>query len=282
MRADTRVGVDALGPMGGGVVSLRGGGAASPPPSGVGGAPPVLTADPALVVGLGETARTVLQRVDKVVAEDSDPLHSTLSNLEVFSDALSRNAGRVDSILQGLERMAAGGPPKSSTPMYDLAAPTSFPPFKKLAASLTVAEPTAIVMYDSQRVLKQGRDGGFTFLDDAQWSDALLKLVQAKLLQAYENAKLFAHVDRPVDGAAPENQLLVDIRRFGISASPSPTAEIVVAARLLSADGKIVAEREFRRTEPIATDAARDAVSALNVAFLDVETDLVAWTSESL
>jgi phospholipid/cholesterol/gamma-HCH transport system substrate-binding protein len=282
VRADTRVGVDTLGPMGGGLISLHGGGAASPPPSGVGGATPVLTADPALVVGLGETARAVLQRVDKLVAEDSDPLHSTLSNLEVFSDALSRNSGRVDSILQGLERMTAGGPPKSSTPMYDLAAPTSFPPFKKLLASLVVAEPTAIVMYDSQRVLRQAKDGGFAPLDDAQWSDSLLKLVQAKLLEAYENAELFASVGRPVDGAAPETQLLVDVRRFGISASPSSTAEIVLAARLLSADGKIVAEREFHRTEPVATNSAAAAVSALNGAFVDVETDLVAWTSESL
>jgi phospholipid/cholesterol/gamma-HCH transport system substrate-binding protein len=282
VRTDTRVGVDTLGPMGGGLISLRGGGAASPPPTGAGGATPVLTADPALVLGLSETARTVLQRVDKVVAEDSDPLHSTLSNLEVFSDALSRNSGRVDSILQGLERMTAGGSPKSSTPMYDLAAPTSFPPFKKLLAGLVVAEPTAIVMYDSQRVLRQARDGGFTSLDDAQWSDSLLKLVQAKLLEAYENAELFASVGRPVDGVAPETQLLVDIRRFGISASPSPTAEIVAAARLVSGDGKIIAEREFRRTQSIATNATPDAVSALKNAFLDVETDLIAWTSESL
>ena len=184
VRADTRVGVDTLGPMGGGLISLHGGGAASPPPSGVGGATPVLTADPALVVGLGETARAVLQRVDKLVAENSDPLHSTLSNLEVFSDALSRNSGRVDSILQGLERMTGGGPPKSSTPMYDLAAPTSFPPFKKLLTSLAIAEPTAMVMYDSQHPLFKSKDGGFTPFEDALWSDSLLKLVQAKLVQA--------------------------------------------------------------------------------------------------
>jgi phospholipid/cholesterol/gamma-HCH transport system substrate-binding protein len=164
--------------------------------------------------------------------------------------------------------------------MYDLAAPTNLPPFKKLLAGLVVAEPTAIVMYDSQRVLRQGRDGAFTSLDEAQWSDSLLKLVQAKLLEAYENAGLFTSVGRPVDGVAPETQLLVDIRRFGVSASPS--AEIVMSAKLVSGDGKIIAEREFRRTQPIATNAAPDAVSALNNAFLDVETDIIAWTSDSL
>ena len=281
VRTDTQVGVDTLGLMGGGVISLRGGGAASPAPSDVGGAPPMLTADPALVLGLSETAREVLQRVGKALAEDSDPLHATLSNLQVFSDALSRNAGRVDSILQGLERMTGGGPAKAPLPMYDLAAPTSFPPLKKISAGLTVAEPTAVVMYDSQRVLLQGKDGGFTFLEDAQWSDSLVKLVQAKLVQTYENAQLFASVGRPLEGVAPEDQLLVDIRSFSVSASPSPSADVAIGAKLASADGKIVAERVFHRSVPIATLAAPDVVSALNGAFIDVETDLVAWTSAS-
>ncbi len=282
VRVDTRVGVDNLGPISAGLISLRGGGANSPPPSGVAGEPPVLTADPALSVGLGETARTVLQRVDKVVADDSDSLHATLSNLQVFSETLSRNSGRIDSILAGLERMTGGGQPKAPAPMYDLAAPTSAPAVKKLAASLTVAEPTAVVMYDSQHVLLRQKNGGFVSLDDAQWSDSLVKLVQARLVQTYENAQLFASVSRPVEGASPEVQLLVDIRSFVVSATPEPTAEIVVGAKLASADGKIVAEREFRRSLPVASLAAADAVATLNSAFVDFESELVAWTSESL
>lgn len=282
VRADTQVGVDSLGLMGGGVISLRGGSAASPAPSGVGGAPPMLTADPALVLGLSETARQVLQRVDKVLAEDADPLHASLSNLQTFSDALARNSGRVDGILQGLERMTGGGPPKAPLPMYDLAAPTSFPPLKRLSGQLTVAEPTAVVMYDSQHILLQAKDGGFTFVEDGQWSDSLTKLVQAKLLQAYENAQLFAAVNRPVEGGAPENQLLIDIRSFSVSASPTPSADVTLGAKLMSADGKIVAERIFHRSVPIPTTGAVDAAAGLSAAFVGVETDLIAWTSETL
>ena len=281
VRVDTRVGVENLGPISAGLVSLRGGGATSPSPSGVGGKPPVLTADPALSVGLSETARTLLQRVDKVVGDDSDSLHATLSNLQDFSGALSRNSGRIDSILAGLERMIGGGQ-KAPAPMYDLAAPASLPAVKKSAASLTVAEPTAVVMYDSQHVLVRGKDGGFVSLDNAQWSDTLVKLVQARLLQTYENAQLFASVGRPVDGATPEEELRVEIRSFAVSATPSPTADIVLGAKLVSGDGKIVAEREFRRSQPIASLAAADATAALNSAFVDFETELVAWTSESL
>ena len=282
VRTDTLVGVDAAGLMGGGVVSLRGGGPASPAPVGVGGAPPVLIADLARGGGLSETARMVLLRIDKLVDENSDSLHATLGNLQVFSDALSRNSGRVDTILKGLERMTGGGAAKPPSPMYDLAAPTSFAPFKKLETSLTIAEPTAVVMYVSQHPLLKGKDGGFTPFEDAQWSDSLVKLVQAKLLQSFDKAQLFASVGRPVDGVAPENQLLVDIQSFYVSASDPPSADVAIGAKLISADGKVVSAREFHRSAPAASVAAPDVVSALSAAFVGVETDLVAWTSEGL
>jgi phospholipid/cholesterol/gamma-HCH transport system substrate-binding protein len=281
VREDTQVGVDTQGLMGGGVISLRGGTAASPAPSGVGGAPPVLEADPALVLGLSETARQVLQRIDKMLADNSDSLHATLSNLQVFSDALGRNSGHVDAIMQGLERMTGGGPAKAPMPTYDLAAPTSFPSLKKLSGQLAVAEPTAVVMYETQRILLRAKDGGFTFLENAQWSDSLTKLVQAKLVQAYENAQLFSSVDLPVEGVTPDYRLQTDIRSFSVSASPAPSADVAFAAKLISADGKIVAERIFHRSFPIPTTGEADAIPALNNAFVGVETDLVAWTSES-
>ena len=282
VRTDTAVGVDTASLMGGSIISLHGGDAAAPPPVSVGGAPPLLNADPALVASLNAIARTALQRIDKLVAEDSEPLHETLDNLQVFSEALSRNAGRVDAILKGLERMTGAGAAKPPAPMYDLAAPTRFPELKKLPAGLTILEPTAVVMYESQRVLLKGEDGGFTLLEDAQWSDSLLKLLHAKLVQAFENAQIFASVSRPAEGVAPETQLLVDVRSFSVSAPPSPSADVAIEAKLISADGKVIAEREFHQSVPVATLAAPDVVAALKRAFVDVETDLVAWTSESL
>ncbi len=281
VRVDTQVGVDTLGLIGGGVISLRGGAAASPAPSGVGGAPPVLAADPALVMGLSESARQVLQRIDKILADNADSLHATLSNLQVFSDALGRNTGRVDAIMQGLERMTGGGPAKAPMPTYDLAAPTSFASLKKVSGQMAVAEPTAVVMYETQRVLVRAKDGGFGFLENAQWSDSLTKLVQAKLVQAYENAQLFSSVDLPVEGVTSDYRLQTDIRSFSVSASPAPSADVALAAKLISADGKIVAERVFHRSVPIPTTGEAEAIPALNEAFVGVETDLVAWTSES-
>ncbi len=283
VRVDTQVGVDNQGLLGGAVISLRGGGVGSPAPKSEGGRPPILTADPALVMSLGETAREVLQRVDKVVAEDSDPLHATLSNMQGFTAALSRNAGRVDGILQGLERMTGGGAPPKPPTTYDLATPTSFPQLKKISGRLVVADPTAIVMYDSQHMLEQGKDNGFTFLADAQWSDSLVKLVQAKLIQAFENAQIFDVVSRPNEGDNNgDNQISIDIRSFSVASSPKPTADVTLGAKLTSADGKVVVERTFHRSTPIASLSPSDAAAGLNDAFVGVTSDIIAWAAQSL
>ena len=117
--------------------------------------------------------------------------------------------------------------------------------------------------------------------EDAQWSDGLVKLVQAKLLQAFDNAQLFASVSRPVDGVTPENQLFVDIRSFYVSGSDPPSADVAIGAKLISADGKVVASRQFHHSAPAASVATPDALTALSAAFVGVETDLVAWTAET-
>jgi len=105
--------------------------------------------------------------------------------------------------------------------------------------------------------------------------------VLAKLVQTYDNAQLFASVDPFVEGAAPEQRLLIDIRAFSVSASPTPGVEVALAAKLLSADGKVVAQRLFRRSAPIATTGEADAVAGLSSAFAAIEADLVAWTPEA-
>ena len=281
VRADTKVGVDTPGLMGGGVVSLHGGNEASPPLSGAGGEPPELIADPAMVGGLTDTARQAMQHIDQLLTTNADPLHSTLSNLQVFSDALARNSGHVDGILAGLERMTGGGA-KTPGAFYELALPASYPKVKTLSGRLAVPEVTALAMYDSQHVLARGADGGFTPLGDAQWSDTAPKLVQATLIHALQNANLFSSVGRPTDTGTPDYTLQIDIRSFEVSTTPSPSIDVSLAATILSADNKVIAERVFRQTAPLATVSAADVFPAVNKAVVEIESDLIAWVSGAL
>ena len=103
---------------------LNGGEPASPlQPSGTNG--PVLLADLLAGQNMTQAARNVLQRLDSILAENSEGMKKTVAGLSAFSDALGRNSDRVDGIIAGLERMTAGSN-TSSGALYDLVAPRTF------------------------------------------------------------------------------------------------------------------------------------------------------------
>jgi phospholipid/cholesterol/gamma-HCH transport system substrate-binding protein len=106
VRADTLVEVEFQGLTGATVISLRGGSAAAPPLS---GQPPLLVADQVATQSLTQAAREALRRLDATLAENTEPLKSTLGNLNTFSAALARNSDKLDGIVAGLERMTGGG-----------------------------------------------------------------------------------------------------------------------------------------------------------------------------
>ena len=58
-----------------------------------------------------QAARNALGRVDSVLAENAEPLKSTIANLKIFSEGLAKNTGGLDSIVAGLVKMTGGGEP---------------------------------------------------------------------------------------------------------------------------------------------------------------------------
>jgi phospholipid/cholesterol/gamma-HCH transport system substrate-binding protein len=54
------------------------------------------------VQGLSAKANTVLDRADKLIADNSDSIHSTLQDAQVFAKALGDNASNVDATLKSL------------------------------------------------------------------------------------------------------------------------------------------------------------------------------------
>ena len=136
IRADTQVNIETQGLTGGAAVALRGGSSTSPLATGEGGAPPTLLAAPQAGQDWTQSARDAFQRVDQVLAENSEALNSAITNIDTFSDALARNSDKVDGILAGLERMTGGGTSQAEIPVYDLAAATALPPAPEEAPKL--------------------------------------------------------------------------------------------------------------------------------------------------
>lgn len=277
IRADTHVGLEFQGLTGVPVIALEGR-SNMPPPS-----PPgllVLAADPGAGVSMTQTARDALLRLEGVLAENSEPLRDTIANLKTFSAALARNSDRLDGIISGLERLTGGGPAAAPPIIYDLTAPRDFPSMKKTpSGQFSIPEPTAVLLFDTQKILvRPSGTEGPTF-SNARWSDNIPKLLQARIIQSFENANLLRSVTRPIEGLTARHQILIDIRSFQLSLSAAPLAEVELSAKIIADNGQIVDSRIFRATVPSLTADAPAATAAMDEAFGKVAVELVVWAS---
>jgi len=280
VRADTHVGLDFQGLTGVPVIALEGGSNTPSAWTTSPGEPPILDADPMAGQSMTQAARDALRQIEAVLAENSEPLRSAIANLNTFSAALARNSDHLDGIVAGVERMVGGGAASAPPIFYDLTAPRTFPTIDKtLPGPLTVPEPTATIMFDTQKILVQPSGAEGPTFANARWSDNLPKLLQEKIIQSFENANFLGAVAKPMDGLPAKYQLLIDIRGFQVSMSANPTADVEFTAKILTDHGEIAAARIFQTTAPLKAPDAAAATEALDEAFNKAAIELVTWTS---
>lgn len=163
---------------------------------------------------------------------------------------------------------------------YDLSAATSFPRHAgRGRGQLVIAEPSALGPLDGDRILVRPAPGQLAQLSDAQWEERLPKLVQARLVQSFENANRL-RVGRPSDKITTDFALLTDLRVFEVSAADG-TADVEIAAKIVNErSGRIIAARVLRATVTAPTTQGAGAVAALNEAFAQVATQIVLWVAK--
>src|SRR5216684_2926955 len=275
VRSDTRVGLEFQGLTGVPVVALEGGKLLVNS-----GEVPTLIAEPGAGQGVTQAARDALRKVDSVLAENAEPLKNTIANLQIFSDGLARNTGKLDSIIAGLEKMTGGGAAAQKI-TYDLRAPQNLGPAgKTIKGQLGIPEPTAVAMLETQRMLfSPAKDvpGFAEFL----WADAIPKLLQARLIEGFENYDIAHAPLRNADVGQADFQLLIDVRRFRVAVDSEPTAEIGLSARIVDKNGKIVASRLFEESEGLDKVEPPQAVAAFSAAFGRIARDMIAWTVQA-
>jgi len=276
VRPDTKVGLEFQGLTGVPVIALEGG---TMPASA--GAVPTLIAEQGAGQSMTQAARDALRRVDAVLAENSGPLKDTIANLKVFSEGLARNTGKLDGIVAGLEKMTGGGTPAQKI-TYDLRAPQNVAPAgKTLRAQLAIPEPTAVAMLETQRMLfSPVKD--YPNFSDFLWADSIPKLLQARLIDSFENYDIAHAPLRAADVGQTDYQLLIDVRRFRIAAESDPTVEISLSARLLDKNGKVVASRLFEDSQKLDRIEPPAAVDAFSDAFGRIAKEMIGWTVQAL
>jgi phospholipid/cholesterol/gamma-HCH transport system substrate-binding protein len=279
VRADTQIDIAYQGFTGAAAVALKGGSPQAPRLTPKDGHPPLLIADPAVGRTLTESVQQTLRRIDSILNDNAKPLNTAITGIAAFADMLGRNSERVEGLIGGLEKLAGTGAAKQGPTIYDLAAATSFPPTDKtIKAQLVVPDPSALILFDSQKILIRSDAGTYANIDNAQWADNLPKLIQARLVQSFENAHQLGAVSRPLEQLTAEYRLELSIRSFQIAAGSSPNAVVDLTARLVSDKGAVAASRAFSASVAAKSTAAPDAVAALNQAFAQVAGEIVTWT----
>lgn len=148
---------------------------------------------------------------------------------------------------------------------------------------ILVEQPDAVKALDGQDiVIKQG--GSIAYLKKAQWSDRLPDLVQARLVQAFDNSNHFGGVGRPGDGLAINYRILTDIRSFDVAiVNGHNIASLEIAVKIMDdRNGNITASKVFIAEAPVSGTDNNHYAAALDNAFKKITNDIVSWTVSSI
>jgi cholesterol transport system auxiliary component len=147
------------------------------------------------------------------------------------------------------------------------------------AKQILVPDPTALKALDGDQVVIRLSASEIQYLAKSQWSDRLPKMVQAKLVQTFENTGKVAGVGKPGEGLAIDYQVITNIRAFEISTEGADTAVVEIFAKILNdRNGTVIAQKAFKATLPVTGSGSLAFVAALDGAFAKVAADIVAWT----
>ena len=191
------------------------------------------------------------------------------------------NHGRQCAVAAALALLLAGC---ASAPdaTFDLSAAQSAKPLRALHGQVSVQEPMATAPTDTDRIVVRPTPDTFATLKGAQWAERLPRLVQTRLLQSFENARLMRFVGRPDPRFVAQFSLATEIRRFDVDLGQGE-AVVEISARLIEEGaGRVVAAKIFSGRRPVVGDGGADAAAILDGALGDVMCEIVVWTAGRL
>ncbi|HBK06793.1 MAG TPA: hypothetical protein DDZ81_13130, partial [Acetobacteraceae bacterium] len=142
-------------------------------------------------------------------------------------------------------------------------------------------EPTAVAMLQTQRMLfSPVKD--YPDFSEFMWADSIPKLLQARLIESFENYDIAHAPLRTTDIGPADFQLLIDVRHFEIAIDSQPAAEIALSARIVDKNGKVIASHLFEQSQKFDKLEPQAAVAAFDDAFGRMAKDMIAWTVQAL
>lgn len=171
---------------------------------------------------------------------------------------------------------ACGAPPRDTFDLAGAGAEKSALA-RPLRATLAVGEPDATQPFNSERIVIRTGPNELANLAEAQWVDRLPRLVQSRLIGAFDVGRSTGRVVRP--GEAADRLLATEIRRFEIDVG-SGEAVVEIAAKLLDSRGARIGDgRVFSARAPSPHTNGAAATQALEEALSATLRQIVRWTA---
>jgi cholesterol transport system auxiliary component len=180
------------------------------------------------------------------------------------------------ALASGCALLAPAGPAPTT---YELNAAPRATNLGRTGAGLSVREPRAIKLLDSERIVFRPSPANATYYSDAQWTDRLPRLVEAQLVESFAKAGVRT-VSRSTDGLNVDYQLMTEVRDFSVNESGGgQVARVAIYAQIVAdREGRAVTGQLIVATAPVAGSDTPAGVAALNEALGSALTEVVRWT----
>ena len=179
----------------------------------------------------------------------------------------------------------AGGCASGSVPpaTYDLVAPKVMTLTAPRAAKfqLVVNEPSAVRSLETDRILV--RSGArVAYYKNAAWTDRLPRLMQARMVEAFQNAGLVSAVGSRADRLDADVELSTQVQAFQVEVNQGQAeAHASLYVKVINGDnGRMTASRGFESRVSTSSKDVDEMVVSLNQAFDNVLREVVPWVAK--
>jgi cholesterol transport system auxiliary component len=190
--------------------------------------------------------------------------------------AIRRGARR--SLLAPVLAAALGGCaaliPQSPNAIFDLSAPGEAGS-PRGGVQVLVPVPATVAALDTNRIAARPAPSQYAYLPDAEWSDTLPQLLQARMVEALQNVGRVRAAGLPGQGLLIDYQLVMDIRAFELR-DEGAVAEFGVKL-MNDRDGRVIRTRVVRHVVPAASTENAVVVAALDAAMDEAYLEIVRW-----
>lgn len=146
---------------------------------------------------------------------------------------------------------------------------------------LVINEPSAIRSLETDRIMVKPGPAQITYYKGAAWGDRLPRLMQARMVEAFQNTGLVGAVGSRADRLDADMELATEVRGFHVElegGQAMAVAQLYVKV-IDGKDGRMIASRAFTASAPTSATDVNEMVVALNHSFDKVLRDVVPWVA---